>query len=594
MGKFRAIFFTVFAAFGASGLLQAQLSINDVVNAASRIPSGFPSYGIAQGSLFAVTGKGLGPDTLQQASFPLPASDGLGGVTITVTVGGATVNAILAYVSAGEVGAILPSATPLGTGTVTINNNGATASAPITVVTSAFGAFSLDYYSGVQQAAAFNVAGDRSTALNGLDPPFHSAQPGQNVQLNGTGLGAIASDETQSGATDTPNVQITVFVGTKPATVVSAGRGAWPGLPDGLPSFPVPQGIAAWDVIQFTVPDGVFGCHVPVAVQTGNFVSNFAWITVSADGGPCVDVNTADFGDTVTLSGTVKTGNINLLRTLARNTANGVTSEIGTEIGTANFIQYDVPAAVTVAVSQYAYASLANNPNPGTCQVQTFRVVTPDNPSPSAPAPPPPSNAPVILDAGAAINLKNPAGAAQQLKKSKDGSYGGGIGSSFSIPGLPPDTSKVFLNPGTVTVDNGSGGVDVPAFSGSVTLPKPLLTFDNSDQLGASVDRSKGLTVKWSGGDPNSFVSIIGSSYNIVGNVTLIGNFSCAERISAEQFTIPSFVTLALPATVGKPPLPAIGTISLWTYALSRIQVPGVDLALFSIVLDVQRGIVYQ
>jgi hypothetical protein len=220
--------------------------------------------------------------------------------------------------------------------------------------------------------------------------------------------------------------------------------------------------------------------------------------------------------------------------------------------------------------------------------------VTPDNPVPPTPVPPPASNGPVILDAGAAINVKNQAGSVQQLKKSKDGSYGGGIGSSFSIPGLLTDTSKVFLNPGTVTVDNGSGGADVQAFTGSVTLPKPLLTFDNIDQLGDSVDRSKGITVKWSGGDPNSFVSIIGSSYNIVGNVTLIGNFSCAEQISAGQFTVPSFVTLALPVTVGKPPLPSIGTISLWTYALSRLQVPGVDLMLFSVVLDVQRGILYQ
>ena len=182
----------------------ADLTISDVVNAGNRIPSGFPSYGVAQGSLFAIIGTGLGPDQSQQASFPLPTTDGLAGVTVQVAVGGTTVNAIMVYAWAYEVGAILPSSTPTGTGTVTINNNGLTATAPITVVLSAFGAFSLDYYSGTQAAAAFNIGGDGSTTLNYLSAPGQSAQPGQDVLISGTGLGAISSDETQSGATDVP------------------------------------------------------------------------------------------------------------------------------------------------------------------------------------------------------------------------------------------------------------------------------------------------------------------------------------------------------------------------------------------------------
>jgi len=134
----------------------------------------------------------------------------------------------------------------------------------------------------------------------------------------------------------------------------------------------------------------------------------------------------------------------------------------------------------------------------------------------------------------------------------------------------------------------------VPAFTASVTLPKPALTFDNIDLLGASVDRSKGLTIKWSGGDPNSYVNIVGSSINITGNVTLIGTFSCSERISAGQFTIPPFVTLNLPVTANKAPAPPIGTLSLWNYVVSKIQIPGIDLALFSVVLETQKGILYQ
>src|SRR5439155_8523830 len=117
-----------------AAIAAAQPAINDVVNAASRIPSGFPSWGVAQGALFAITGKGLGPDELQQAAFPLPTSDGLAGVTVKVTVRGTAVDSIVVYVSAGEIGAMLPSNPPVGDGSGAVNNNGATVTAPMRVL----------------------------------------------------------------------------------------------------------------------------------------------------------------------------------------------------------------------------------------------------------------------------------------------------------------------------------------------------------------------------------------------------------------------------------------------------------------------------
>ena len=61
-----------------------------MVNAGSRSPN------IAQGALFVVSARGIGPAEIQQASFPLPTIEGLAGVTIQATVGGATVDAIMA------------------------------------------------------------------------------------------------------------------------------------------------------------------------------------------------------------------------------------------------------------------------------------------------------------------------------------------------------------------------------------------------------------------------------------------------------------------------------------------------------------------
>src|SRR5450432_3846199 len=99
-----------FAVFlGFTGFAAAQVTIGSVANAGSRLPSTSPFYGIAQGAIFSITGKGLGPDPLQQATFPLPTTDGLAGVTVQASVGGATVDCILVYVSSTEVGAILPS-----------------------------------------------------------------------------------------------------------------------------------------------------------------------------------------------------------------------------------------------------------------------------------------------------------------------------------------------------------------------------------------------------------------------------------------------------------------------------------------------------
>ncbi len=572
---------------------QAQPVIDDVVNAAGRIPSGFPGHGVAQGALFAVTGRGLGPATLQQASYPLPTTSGLAGVTVTIAAGGSTVNAILVYVLEREIGAILPSNTPVGTATVTVSNNGVTASAPLTVVPAAFGIFSLDYYSGTQHAAAFNEAGDGSVALNYLEPLGRSATPGQTVIISGTGLGAIPSDETQPGDGSSPSVTPKIFVGVKPAVVLSAGRGSLQALPDGLPAFPVPRDLAALDVIKFTVPEGISGCKVSVAVQIGSFVSNLAWIAISPDGSACIDPNRAVFADTVDLAGSAKIASVNLLRTTLRTSTNGAVTEIGTETGTANFTQFTVPVPVTVRLADYAYSALASSAPPGSCIVQTFRVVTAAMPPP-IPVQPPDPDPPKPLDAGPAINVRNAAGSVQVLRKIREGAYGGGIGSSFAIPGVPPDNSKLFLTPGVVTASNNPGGADIPAFTASLTLPRPPLVFENIDAIPASLDRTAGITVRWSGGDPESFVNITGTSQNFGDKEVLLGSFFCSERISAGQFTVPPFITMTQPVTVGLPPLPPIGTIAVWNYAVSRIDISGVDIALFSAVMETQKTVTYR
>src|SRR5262249_50258192 len=157
--------------------------------------------GVAQGALFVVAARGIGPAEIQQATFPLPTTDGLAGGTMQGTVSGAPGDALMVYVAPHQAAAILPAMTPLRTGTIQVTSNGVTATAPIKVVAAAFGIFTIRAgFPG--PAVAFNMSGDDgSTAQN---TGQQSAQPGQDVLINGTGLGAITSDETQSGVTDVP------------------------------------------------------------------------------------------------------------------------------------------------------------------------------------------------------------------------------------------------------------------------------------------------------------------------------------------------------------------------------------------------------
>src|SRR5207302_2678548 len=149
----------VFAFLLFAGSASAQFTITDVVNAGSRIASASSSGGIPQGAVFIASIKGIGSDQIQQASFPLPTIDGLGGVTIQIASAGAVIDAIMVYLAPNEVAAILPSATPLGPATITVNKNGVSATKAIKVIAAAFGIFVQFGTGGAGAAVAFNVAG---------------------------------------------------------------------------------------------------------------------------------------------------------------------------------------------------------------------------------------------------------------------------------------------------------------------------------------------------------------------------------------------------------------------------------------------------
>ncbi len=550
-------FLSIFVFLASANFAAAQVTIGTVVNAGSRIQSTSQFYGIAQGALFAITGKGLGPDPLQQATFPLPTTAGLAGVTVQASVGGATVDCILVYVSSTEVGAILPSNTPLGTGTVTLNNNGVTASKPITVVAAAFGIFTITQGGYVGQAQAFNVsAADGSTAPNSTS---QSVQPGADVLINGTGLGAITSDETQSGVTDVPITTIQVYVGTVPATIVSAGRGL---CCDGLdPSFPAPEGIAAWDVIRFTIPAGVTGCFIPVVVQIGNMVSNLATLSIDPSGAACALIpSILPAALTTQLAGKAKVmfGAISLSRGtgMAVNVNKGdAINTTKQDTGDASFIGENIPASMITpqAIFPVNVCTINMFPDPNGNIVHNGTVVVPT------------PIASVSLDAGATLTVGGPSGKRTIVGlpvPGTSGPYYKGVTFGNTTPGN-------FYDPGHYTV-TGAGGKDVGAFMGSIDVPSTPFVWTNIPSLLTPLDRSKDFTINWTGGIPNTQVTAVGGSGTSA--------FLCAADVSAGKLTIPSYVLLNLAPTGSSATSPP-GQLTVGNRAVSLFTASGLDLA---------------
>lgn len=115
---------------------------------------------------------------------------------------------------------------------------------------------------------------------------------------------------------------------------------------------------------------------------------------------------------------------------------------------------------------------------------------------------------------------------------------GSGGGSYFGqLPSGPLTGTYTFA---------GSGGKDVGTFKVAINIQSPF-SLSNSSSL-ASITRSQGATVSWTGGFADGDVLVNGVSASPNGHV----NFYCHAPSSAGQLTIPSATLLALPPGGGK------------------------------------------
>ncbi len=507
---------------------------NSVQNPGSNTVPGLPNYGTAQGSVFVVYGTGMGPSTIVTTPA-LPYQTSLGGTSITVTVAGTTVNALVVYTLATQVAAILPSNTPVGTGTLTLTYNNASGSTPITVVASNFGILSVNQTGTgpvVATHADYSVISGASTA-----------NTGETIIIWGTGLGPLpagVSDATSPGSAGANIGTITIWLGGVQATNVRYhGRN---------PSDP------GLDQINFDIPSGVSGCYVSLVIQTANQVSNTTTLAVSPNGTTCSDADGISFSSLSSVlnsSGSVRLGTAGVTQTQLSFAVGGISSNTTTVTGSARFEKYS-GLQLSSSGSPFAYPSI------GSC---TDTIIYPNS-----------SSTPTVnatgLDAGTPIVLTPPSGSSVNLTTDPQVGKGYYSTAANALTSMPSGNWK-FAGP---------GGTDVGAFNASLTVPAAL-TWSNETTVTASpVGRSQALKLTWTGGDPNSYVIIEGFSINpspaVSGSVGAF--FLCVAPTAPGSFTIPPSVLLSLPATGATQT--SFGALYLGSIAAPQpFTAPGID-----------------
>jgi uncharacterized protein (TIGR03437 family) len=483
------ISFSISGAVNASGG-GGTPAVTGVYNTAWVAP-GLPNSGIAQGAFFALVGTGLGPSTPQQVqAYPLPTSQGLGGTVVQVTVGSVTKTCIMDYVSATQVNAILPSATPTGTGTITLSYQGGTSSISVQVLAANFAMVTLNSAgtgSGVVTDLNYNVI----TMVN----PAH---PGEDLILWGSGLGAVTGDETEPPTQVDLGTGAQVFIEGQLATVLYGGRGSSPAL----------------DQIDFTVPNGISGgCKTSIAVLVKGVTGNVTSIPI-APAGQTTCGDSFGFLTAANLQKAVANGSLNMGGVVVSRIATGNDSLLG------YFGNYPLNSLIRSYGGYYG-------PSIGSClayevggtSIETA-LVDPIQPT--------------YLNAGADLTITGPGGT-----KTIPVSSGGYFAADLAVA---PST---YIQPGSYTATNGSGGSNVTAFNWSLTLPAYVVPTN----IPTTVNRAQDLTLTWTGGSGLSVASIfLISGVPVALPVSSWVFIVCDADASAGTFKVPSAILNLLPA----------------------------------------------
>ena len=471
--------------FLAIGVAAGQ-TVTAVVNSASGLIQGLPNSGIAPGSIFLVVGSNLGPSTLVTATTAFQSTN-VGGTSVSVVVGSTTVNALMYYTSATQVAALLPSNTPTGSGTLTLTYNGsASASVAVSVVQNNVGLFTLAQdgqgvaivtYPNYSVVSAIPGTGSLACPSGSSSCPYTyggAANPGDQVIIWGTGLGAVSGGDTSAG------------LGQPIALPSGTSLTVWLGGVAVTPSYQGRSGCCIGeDQIIFTVPSNApTGCAVPLAVQIGTLVSNFAAVPVASGSRSCTmqdpAFTAAEVQSLTTGTGPINYASLSLGRELI--SASPITYE---DFGQGSFAQVSVSAA-----NQPTVLSSLDTPPLGTCTTSTGNV-----------AAQPLFTILTGTDAGAII-VTGPDGSFPMKEQ-----RGTGQATSYNVDFSALTASGIFFSGGAYTITAAGGTTAGYTDIGSFTTPFTITqtpTWPSSDQArifnnGSGFNRSSGVTINWTG-----------------------------------------------------------------------------------------------
>jgi uncharacterized protein (TIGR03437 family) len=475
-----------------------------VVNAASYTSNELPGGGIAQGSIFTIFGRHLGPATPAQV-YAFPLGKQFAGVSINLRKGTTPLSAIPLFVIDYQINAILPSATPLGDISLQVSFNGQNSNwVPVHIVDHAPGVFTA---TGLGRGWASFQNYVSSTNPNQPNSGTTAATPGQIGTLWLTGAGAIAGADGDTPPVGDLPYNVEIFIGGRPVTQkLYSGRA---------------PGISGLDQYVFYVPnDAPTGCFVPVYVRVAGAVSNSSTMAIMPQGGACSDAHNP------IAAALVKGGKI-VHGLLYRGSANA-----GQFAGIDLSFSVDQAAVRAIAESggQFAFDPFLALPPQGTCTSYSMsgNILT---------------NGLQMSSGGRALDLgalsANLAGLSVALTARQPGLFNAILGGGYPT-GLP-----LFFGAGTPSL-HASGGADGLSFDVPVA-PGPILASPNLDAL-TTINRASASSVSWAA---QSGVSafIVGGVYDQPTNSS--GLFLCVSAPGASTLSVPDYVLANLPATRG-------------------------------------------
>jgi uncharacterized protein (TIGR03437 family) len=559
------------------GAAQPVISQGGVVNAASFRPADFPGSELAPGAMVSIFGSGLGPQAgVQAGQFPLPEE--LGPQRTRVQINDQLMCRLL-YVSETQINCQLP----LGLAGDRIRIRVMTTQGTSNTVEAPFGPMGCGLFTqarngrGPLLAQNFEDAPDPMNRFR-INAVHESARQGQVVVMWGTGLGdtnpPVAAGEPTPGqapATEQPEV----YVAGIRAQVQYAGRA---------------PGFAGLDQIQIVVPPNApDSCAAPIRLQQRDRTSNIGTIAINRNGGRCQDafnITTAgeSFGQVVLASGLGRLGPGQLGPMTGfggpyptrpspfnppgpnRGPGGGVRSGAG-GVGPNGIGPYGMhPGIPTFA------GGLALGPGPGMGSGMGQAAVAGPNMAMAQfvrlgqdadldiGIPPAATDSCNSYPIGPNGILDIVRGAVQRLDAGTISVTGPGV--SLTLNPIQTALGPIYMAPLPGPLEQGdygaqgTGGAAVGPFGPASVAVPPLVTVTTSLAAGTQISRAAGLTLAWTGGDPNDLVVIHGRSFLIPPTVQRPVQdpmqfhsqaFVCTTTAGAMSFTVPPWALALLP-----------------------------------------------